>query len=1520
MVDEAIPETQENAKVVDITYPQISVDLFDQALQLTPEEIQKRGFPEGTTPLQVLATDAAFLLKKKNPGLFDKNEDPYRSIALGTAKITPEKDRNKQITDEEILRRYLRNPDNQPMREGSFTRGFGKQIGPSAAGLGGFYGGVKAGYALQQAIPPVNPFFIGAKFLVPVATGIAGQIAGEESVEALRDYFLGAPDLIDPRTAGMERVGETAAIATSFAPLPFMTAKEALRFGATKYVDDLEQMKMEKLEKLLSVGPVAKEASEAAFKEARRKAPLSTRLIKGAETAIPRMGAEAAKSPFKTAVREGSFVVGATGARYASEEYLDGQYALPAEILGGLAGGIALPAIVGAPYYGVKYWPDIKAGVGKVITALKPENMGGKPLSSLFKREGADKSFVDVVNIIEERLLQAGEDPEKLAQVLIELSEDPTFRDFTSGTLSQSPTLLRIEHEMASLFPDLKAQGMEGVRRSIDNYKNMLAAFAMVGDSSALKQIEKSFQETIETAFIQQMDAQTKKVIEAANRVGTGETAEAVGRALQTNLENALTAARSKERLLYSRIPDAEINVFRDVPSNDDELGAIREIPNVFDWINFLPESRTSLAALPKAVQVQVNYIKEILQDAGIDTSQLGKRGTAARTTAESRQRENIQGRITRLSQARQALLDKMSERTKLGMRNLLNLSSNNPQFSGLSPEEKLQAVRRDLNLIDDLREATRGRRKFDDDEFRMAELEEIRKLILNRQSAARAEMDLSQVGGQIVARNEDEVRADEIIDLRALVDELRQAGEPISISSRKLSEMRTNGLNAARELRAAGNYDAARLSTRFSDAVDQDLTGAIDQIAGEGTQASLSAARAFSRALNDVFTRANAPSAILGTLATGAERIPAEEVVSTLFTGRSDRVYRNAKQISRVGQFLRDQVEPDVELLEDLSEFINVGSIVNDVPDIMERALRNIRSVALQPRGTGNADDLALNVKELERWLNDPNNQQLMALFPKQFEDDLRQADKAYDLLMTSRNSQKEGLKEAKSRLAFKTLVERGDETPSATIAGALSSKRPFFELNQIWDTITRSDVPREVKQEATESLKASMFDWAINRSSNQNGDLNAKRMFDSLFSPTSSGSQVTPAEWMVSKKILTEGEVKTIQQYLAEMRNVESLLTKEGLDELLQSDSSPLRDLTLRIIGAKLGTTASGLLGGSEASLIAAGAGSRALRALFVSNSGINNMKAFKALLADPKMLAKMLQTPRDKRQTKNMFQMFKDWMLSKGLVAGRRLYTIDETTDQDEDSGIPKLDPMARARNFPSQPDFVGAISDIAGVREQPVSSETTPEVPAQKSSDVLWSRVLQQESGNRQTDSEGRVLRSRAGAIGISQVMPSTAMDPGYGVPSIFDMARQNDIRVKEESLQEAERLLGIQELNEQFGRAYFDMLARRYEDDPVRQLIAYNAGIRVADSYNDDPSTLPRETQGYIANILGVEEQPVRQAAASAPQTPIAQAAPLAPPTPAPVSPQSLQRAAQVLGPQDEIGMLASEMLMRQRPA
>jgi len=92
-----------------------------------------------------------------------------------------------------------------------------------------------------------------------------------------------------------------------------------------------------------------------------------------------------------------------------------------------------------------------------------------------------------------------------------------------------------------------------------------------------------------------------------------------------------------------------------------------------------------------------------------------------------------------------------------------------------------------------------------------------------------------------------------------------------------------------------------------------------------------------------------------------------------------------------------------------------------------------------------------------------------------------------------------------------------------------------------------------------------------------------------------------------------------------------------------------------------------------------------------------------------------------------------------------------------------------------------------------------------------------------------------------------------------------------------------------------------------------------------------PTALREYTDEVFREVVPAPEQPepiedvqppLAMAPAPTPQPPVAQAAPPAPPapSPAPVSPQSLARTAQILGPQDEIGMLASEMLMRQGPA
>lgn len=136
------------------------------------------------------------------------------------------------------------------------------------------------------------------------------------------------------------------------------------------------------------------------------------------------------------------------------------------------------------------------------------------------------------------------------------------------------------------------------------------------------------------------------------------------------------------------------------------------------------------------------------------------------------------------------------------------------------------------------------------------------------------------------------------------------------------------------------------------------------------------------------------------------------------------------------------------------------------------------------------------------------------------------------------------------------------------------------------------------------------------------------------------------------------------------------------------------------------------------------------------------------------------------------------------------------------------------------------------------------------------DDLWKRVIKQESGGKQTDAKGDILESDKGALGISQSLATTAMDPGFGVKSIFTLADEAGIGYTTKDENTARNLLANESLNEKFGKGYLQGMLKRYDGDQEKALIAYNAGPSVADGFNGDRKTLPDETQGYLKNILG----------------------------------------------------------------
>jgi len=106
------------------------------------------------------------------------------------------------------------------------------------------------------------------------------------------------------------------------------------------------------------------------------------------------------------------------------------------------------------------------------------------------------------------------------------------------------------------------------------------------------------------------------------------------------------------------------------------------------------------------------------------------------------------------------------------------------------------------------------------------------------------------------------------------------------------------------------------------------------------------------------------------------------------------------------------------------------------------------------------------------------------------------------------------------------------------------------------------------------------------------------------------------------------------------------------------------------------------------------------------------------------------------------------------------------------------------------------------------------------------DRLLNALIKQESGG------NNAAVSSAGARGVTQVMPNTARDPGYGVQPMRNQTEQEYKR---------------------FGREYLGAMLNKYNGDLNLALAAYNAGPGRVDKAGGVPN-IP-ETQNYVKNIL-----------------------------------------------------------------
>ena len=126
------------------------------------------------------------------------------------------------------------------------------------------------------------------------------------------------------------------------------------------------------------------------------------------------------------------------------------------------------------------------------------------------------------------------------------------------------------------------------------------------------------------------------------------------------------------------------------------------------------------------------------------------------------------------------------------------------------------------------------------------------------------------------------------------------------------------------------------------------------------------------------------------------------------------------------------------------------------------------------------------------------------------------------------------------------------------------------------------------------------------------------------------------------------------------------------------------------------------------------------------------------------------------------------------------------------------------------------------------------------------DRVFNRLIQAESRGKHVGEGGTLTTSPVGAQGITQLMPKTAKDPGYGIEPVRDQSEGEYLRV---------------------GRSYFKAMLTNFDGDYEKALAAYNAGSRnvrtaITKATKAGDATkwrehLPRgkETNPYIDKIL-----------------------------------------------------------------
>lgn len=920
------------------------------------------------------------------------------------------------------------------------------------------------------------------------------------------------------------------------------------------------------------------------FADSLMTAPLAFGLPQAGATAgrvsklISGIGESARRSPGAYMTAEGIMSLGAGIGAGVGEGLNPGDPL--AQAAGGLAGGLSfqLPATI----------------VQNTITNISPQLAKAlNPLSWMSDFEGqrqavteavASRQMNRAVNKIFNVLESAGEDIPALIRSL-EVSNLPGVPNMTAAQKTGNRTLAGLEARLALGSDRYKPETLAQAQEAFTALRVLTQRLEDTGDPAALQIAAQSRENTFNQMLQNRLFAAEARAADQISRIPSANIADRreIGDVVRSEVALALDNARMVEREFWNTGLQQLLARNRG-PSKEkmlaDMLKSKKMSPDEYDRIEDL---------VKRFPDIEEDAFKPL---ADWKAEGLTPENAAARVRSNQRYREFFEVRDFKQS------LD-------VGLI---------PTQAGVVPNDPMQI--KPSNAAASFLEAVKTK---SDPNFDLLP------------AALRNIMQDLGVNKNNFVRYKNGMRSPEGIEMGAVPH--RFLPNPKPVNAIDMLNNRSELLSMARAARANGDPDAG-IYSKVAAGILEDLRQLDSPLLNE--------ARAFSKALNDTFTRTYAND-IMSVNPRGAEKLTPEQIVARLRqdTQRMDDISEAVRFPRRMYEDALERLGPDNEITKGLQPLVSLSddslqTISNAQRSILlGAAAKTLRQINDPVTGTVRSE---INPAAMTQFVNE-NRELLDRLGLTATLQDANQAQNALELVRMQNSALNTDLRK---QAAFSKVLAAGED-PVEAIVTAMKGKHSARDMGQL-AKLAKADGPA-----AMDGMKSIVYEY-LYKTAGGNDKFSPSEYQRLLFDPISRG-QPSIVNIMRSQGLMSLTELKNLKRILDPMIRIEKGLEANVPIENFMTGASAIEDLALRVIGSRIGSVAAS---SGPGSLIAASAGSKYMRQMFDQMPMLEMRRVIETATQNPQMMADMLKRGRTQRESLELAKKMRSYLITSGLTA--------------------------------------------------------------------------------------------------------------------------------------------------------------------------------------------------------------------------------------------------------------------------